>query len=559
MWKEKSDFKTHVILFIMFNEGMKIMEDGHKLKSGHEQILAGMLIFFEELKTELIDYKQKANYWESQFYILKKKQDELQKELEEIKAHLRKREHQLFGGKSERSAKNQKQAQESTKSRGHQKGACGHGRRDYKDLPIAEETVEIADADKYCPCCGLPYELLNTTEDSEILEVINVSAYKRVIKRNKYKRCCQCKNLPRLITAPLPKKLLPKSKIGVSIWSLLLIQKYEYQCPVYRELKQLEATGISLAMGTVIDGFKKLVPLLSPIYDGIVEHNIISKHWHADETGWKVFESVEDKHSSRWYLWIFANTESVVYKLDPSRSSKVLLDHFGEESGGTLNVDRYSAYKAIAKRGLFILAFCWAHVRRDFISYARSYPALENWAFDWVRRIGKLYMINNKRITNETGSKEYKINDVLLKTEIKEFHDTANKQLEDDSLAQSAKKLLSSLNNHWGGLTVFAEHPDIPMDNNTAERGLRNSVVGRKNYYGSSVVWSGELAAIMFTIFETIKRWKLNPHTWLINYLQACANNNGAPPKSIPSFLPWNMTEQQKELFTKPPDTENSS
>lgn len=353
--------------------------------------------------------------------------------------------------------------------------------------------------------------------------------------------------------------MLPKSKIGVSIWSLLLIQKYEYQHPVYRELKQLEANGIPLAMGTIIDGFKKLVPLLSPIYDGIVEHNIIAKHWHADETGWKVFESVEGKHSSRWYLWIFANKESVVYKLAPSRSSKVLLEHFGEESGGILNVDRYVAYKVIAKKGLFILAFCWAHVRRDFISYARGYPALEDWAFDWVNRIGKLYEINNKRIKNEAGSKEYKANDALLKKEIKEFHDMVNKQLADDNLVRSAKKLLNSLNNHWGGLTVFVENSEIPMDNNTAERGLRNSVVGRKNYYGSSAVWSGELAAIMFTIFETIKRWKLNPHTWLINYLQTCANNNGPPSESITSFLPWNMTEQQKELFAKPPNIENSS
>lgn len=338
---------------LQFTHGMEIMEFETELKSSQEQILKFMLFFadYEKLKLECIDYKQKANYWESQFYILKKKQDELQEELEEIKAHLRKREHQLFGGKSERSAKNQKQAQESTKSRGHQKGACGHGRRTYKNLPVKEEWIDISNDDK-CPCCGLPYELLNTTEDSEILEVANVSAYKRIIKRKKYKRCCQCKNLPRFITAPVPGKIVPKSKIGVSIWSLLLIQKYEYQHPVYRELKQLEANGISLAIGTIIDGFKKIVPLLSPIYDGIAEHNIISKHWHADETGWKVFESIEGKYSSRWYLWIFANTESVVYKLDPSRSSKVLLEHFGEESGGTLNVDRYAAYKAIAKKGL---------------------------------------------------------------------------------------------------------------------------------------------------------------------------------------------------------------
>ena len=137
---------------------MKIMEVEHKLKSGNEQILAGMLMFFAELKTELIDYKQKANYWEAQFHLLKTKQAEMQEELEELKAHLRKREHQLFGGKSERGAKNQKQSQESNKSRGHQKGVCGHGRRDYTDLPAVEETIDISDSDKYCPCCGLAYE-----------------------------------------------------------------------------------------------------------------------------------------------------------------------------------------------------------------------------------------------------------------------------------------------------------------------------------------------------------------------------------------------------------------
>ena len=51
------------------------------------------------------------------------------------------------------------------------------------------------------------------------------------------------------------------------------------------------------------------------------------------------------------------------------------------------------------------------------------------------------------------------------------------------------------------------DHPEIPMDNNTAERGLRRSVVGRKNYYGSGAVWSEELAADLFTIFGTLILW----------------------------------------------------
>ena len=46
--------------------------------------------------------------------------------------------------------------------------------------------------------------------------------------------------------------------------------------------------------------------------------------------------------------------------------------------------------------------------------------------------------------------------------------------------------------NHWQGLTLFVEDPDLPMDNNQAERALRGPVVGRKNYYGSGAQWSGE-------------------------------------------------------------------
>ena len=61
--------------------------------------------------------------------------------------------------------------------------------------------------------------------------------------------------------------------------------------------------------------------------------------------------------------------------------------------------DRYSAYKSLARQLSFItLAFCWAHVRRDFLDAARKYPELEEWALEWVEKIGELYHINNKRL-----------------------------------------------------------------------------------------------------------------------------------------------------------------
>jgi len=520
---------------------------------------------YEAQTQEMIEYKTKANFWEAQFQRAKTREEQLLLENEKLKAKLRKREQQLFGKSSEKNGKTQdnnpnSQQEKSKKNRGQQPGSQGHGRRDYSHLPTLEETIRLSEKHSCCSCCGLPYEELAGSETSEILEVIHVQAHRRVIHRKRYKRSCDCKKNPdpQMLLAPIAERLLPKSKLGISIWALLLVNKYEYQHPLYRTLEQLSNHGLSLSMDTVTDGMQKILPFLIPVYDAIVNHSLAAKHWHADETGWKVFEATEGKVNNRWFLWIFHNKETVVFKMSDSRSSQVLIDHFGEShAGGILNVDRYGAYKVIAKSGLFILAFCWAHVRRDFLGHAKGYVQQEEWALSWVERIGNLYHINNQRIQQKPKSKLFRQHDKDLKAAIKNMEDELKKQLSDDAVLPSAKKLLVSLDNHWLGLTVFVDRPDIPMDNNQAERGLRPSVVGRKNYYGSGAIWSAQLAAAMFTIFETLKLWHINPHTWLLTYLQECAMYEGSPPDNIEKFLPWIMSPELRKLFSQPPKYEN--
>lgn len=540
-------------------------ERHHQFSDIHKQFIQ-LRSNNEILKLEVIEYKQKANYWETQFHSLKSREKSLQSELEEMKAQLRKREQQLFGKRSEKNmGKNDSSPtspKPSKKNRGQQIGSTGHGRRDYSHLPVVEEEVYLSEQDSRCPCCGLSYQELPGSEHSEVLEIINVKAYRRTIRRQMYKRSCMCPNNPdpQIICPPPMERLFPKSKLGISIWAMLLLNKYQYQHPSYRTLAQLKGYGLSLSMGTVTEGFQKLLPLFIPVYDAIVERSIAAKHWHADETGWKVFEAIEDKKTNRWYLWIFHNDETVVYKIDPSRSSKVLIKHFGKEhTGGILNVDRFSAYKVIAKSGLFILAFCWAHVRRDFLEYSKVRPDNEAWGLRWVDKINHLYHINNQRTEYKTGSIEFLKHDKALKEAIANMKEEMEAEDKDPNLLPSAKKLLKSLGNHWAGLTIFVDSPEIPMDNNIAERGLRSGVVGRKNYYGSGSVWSAELATSLFSLFKTLDLWKLNVHTWLLAYLYECGLLGGNSPTDINKFLPWNMTEKQKALFMEPPKFENSS
>jgi transposase len=90
------------------------------------------------------------------------------------------------------------------------------------------------------------------------------------------------------------------------------------------------------------------------------------------------------------------------------------------------------------------------------------------------------------------------------------------------------------------------------MDNNAAERILRNPVVGRKNYYGSGSVWSAHLAAIMFSILQTMLLWGLNPHHWLSTFLQACADTGGQSPADLSSFIPWQMSAERREELSRP-------
>jgi transposase len=514
---------------------------------------------------EMIEYKTKANYWEAQFRQLKSREQQLIAENEDLKAKLRKREQELFGKSTEKNNQIQdinphREKEERKRSRGQQPGSKGHGRRDYTHLPVVKEEIGLVEESRKCPCCHLPYEELPGHSESDILE-IDVKAHRRIIYRKKYKRQCFCKkNLdPQILSAPVIERLLPKSKLGISIWALLLLKKYEHQQPIHRALEELSEHGLSLSAGTVTEGFQKLLPYFISIYDAIVERSVAAKHWHADETGWKVFEAIEDKKNYNWYLWIFHNTETIVFKIHPTRSSKVLIEYFGEDhTGGTLNVDRYSAYKVIAKKGLFILAFCWAHVRRDFLDHAKGYVEQEAWALAWVDRIGKIYHINNERIQHKQKSKLFRKKDCELKKAISDMKKELTEQMADTKLLPSAKKLLKSLNKHWNGLTIFVDRPEIPMDNNTAENGLRGSVVGRKNYFGSGSIWSAELAAAIFTIFKTLKLWKINVHTWLLAYFHECALIGGMPPEDISKFLPWEMTESQKEKLSKPPTYVNS-
>ncbi|MFQ5893863.1 MAG: IS66 family transposase, partial [Nitrospinota bacterium] len=500
-------------------------------------------------------------YWRKMHQKAVEREAKLKEEIAVLSAKLRLRERQLFERTSEKGPNHQELTDPNTdadkKPRGQQSGSKGHGRRNHAHLPAREEPQDIPEQQRCCPTCGLPLTPFPGTEDSETVE-IEVKAYRRVIKRQRYKPTWQCGTRPGIVTAPPPPKLIPKGLLGISVWVTILLDKFLFVRPTYRLLLDLRTHGLALAQGTLTDGLQVLAPLFVPLYEALIDQNLQEDRWHADETRWLVFATVEGKVGYRWYLWVFRSPSTVVDTLDESRSAQVSEAHFGPLREGILSVDRYSSDKALAKRSRLILAFCWSHVRRDFLGSARDWPQQESWALEWIGEIATLDHLNHLRLAQPAPSEAWPQQDRELRAAVEHMAHKSDAQLAQKALHPACKKVLERLQNHWPGLTVFVDDPEVPMDNNEAERLARLPVVGRQNFYGSGALWRGRLAAVVFSLFQPLALWKINPRLWLTAYLQACAANGGHAPKQIEPFLPWKMTEEQCQGFSLEPSIRGS-
>jgi transposase len=508
------------------------------------------------LRRENLELRQLAGYWRSMHARATQRLEEMHQELELLRGEIRQLKADLFGRRSEKQSRKdrsndledpQQTATEPKRQRGQQPDRPAPRRRDYSHLPERIQKVELPPEQCYCPDCGKRLKRRSDTEDASQLE-IEVILYRRVWRRCRYETTCQCGGKLRVVTAPVPPKVIAKGLYGTSLWVEILVDKFYSQQPVERLLEQLRLHGLDLAAGTVADGLQRLEPLFVPVYEALKERNGQSFYRQADETRWYVFVEHEGKSNHCWWLWAFSGLDTVVYCLDPSRSHTVPEEYYPDDVEGRLLVDRLSSYKAMqqVKDGLILLAWCWAHVRRDFVRVGKGWPELKDWALAWLRRIRELYRLNRERLAIRNNKTKFAKADKALRRAIVAMQQQRDAELANRQLRLPCRKVLESLQEHWEGLTRFVDDPRIPMDNNASERRLRGPALGRKNYYGSGSLWSGQLAAMLFSIFATLTLWKLNPRKWLQWYLESCAAQGGKAPADITPFLPWNLTDEQR-------------
>lgn len=468
---------------------------------------------------------------------------EVQLKLEAIEQHLAKLQKMTFGPSSERTKRNEAQADSQGDSDGDEtssdpsasdeqkkadqdKPARKHPKRTQPKLPLVIRTHPVAEADKRCDLCGTPLENWNGQHDSSSEVHVLRRAFVMVEHHQEKARCpkgCCVK------TGPTPRKLFPGARYSIGFALEVAIEKYLYHMPLARQVRQMKAEGLEIDTQTLWDQLDKLSLVLFPVYQQILAFVLAHSVVGADETKWRMMNEKErikhDKNKS-WQVWTLAVPKAVYYEIQDSRGLQAAQKLLGQYKG-TIICDGYVVYEALAgERQNVTLAFCWAHVRRKYKDIE------EFFAKDTERVIAlidRLFEIDRGAVGDDDDAllERAQLRDSHSRAVIVEIEQWAKdvKTLPESGLA----KAIAYMTNHWSGLLRFLNDARIPLSNNITERANRDPVLGRKNHYGSRSVRGTEVAAQLYTILETTKLCGVDPHAYMQLAVDAALDGQTIP------------------------------
>jgi transposase len=393
----------------------------------------------------------------------------------------------------------------------------GHGPKAQPLLPISTVTHTLPEEGRLCPVCqGRLEPLGEQTEDAEEITVIEASYQVVTHKRTKYR--CRCNGA--VVTAPGPVKLTPGGRYSPEFAVHVAEAKYLDHLPLERQARAMGRKGLDVDSQTLWDQLGALAKHLHPTYQALCTNVLASEVVFMDETHWRLMDA---DGSHRWWTWCVAADGAVAYWIRGQRSREAAEAVLGTYTG-VLMSDGYAVYEALSRGSPAITpVHCWAHVRRKFLEAESSFPEECRHALDLI---AALYEVEREVPPLPRGAPEEAREDAFrlrarLRQErsraiIEELREWAYATKPVTLPASSLGKAIDYMLSLWPGLTRFLSDPRVPLDNNAAERALRGIVVGRKNHYGSHSRRGAEVAAILYTLFESAKLAGVDPHRYVL-------------------------------------------
>ncbi|TGG96461.1 MAG: IS66 family transposase [Aphanocapsa feldmannii 277cV] len=358
-------------------------------------------------------------------------------------------------------------------------------------------TRQVVHALDSCPECGTGMTGGWVHRTREVIEIPLAPA--EVIEQVFVARMCALCRKRRLPHDSLKGVAVGRQRMGINLVSLIVTLREEGRLPIRSIQQYLRAVHhLKLSVGAIVETIRRVARQAQRTVDETLERIRGSPVVHADETGWR-----ED--GANGYVWTFS-TPTDRYFVRRGRGKKVVDEVLGESFDGVLVSDFYAAYNhypGLKQR-------CWVHLLRDIHELKALYPE-DTGLVRWAGAVRQLY--DRAKTYAEAGGQpapgyQRMVSHGQLMLE-KQLLALCRPFSNDDAAPQA--KLCRRIERFIKELFVFVSHPDVPSENNAAERSLRHLVISRKISGGTRSEQGTNSKMTLASLLGTWRAKGLNP------------------------------------------------
>ncbi|TVP89448.1 MAG: IS66 family transposase [Thioalkalivibrio sp.] len=362
-------------------------------------------------------------------------------------------------------------------------------------------------------------------------------------RRPVLKRC----DTEQVITTPAPPNVLERSVADVSFLVGMLVDKFLYHLPLYRQHQRLLQSGIQLSRVTLGTLTARAIDLLEPIYKAQLEHIRQGRVVTVDETPIKAGRSAPGKMRSAYFWPVYGEDDEICFPYASNRHFDNVKAVLGANFTGVLQSDGYGAYGRFEKQSEGVVhAECWSHTRRHF---ERALDAEPQAAGAALRQIRAFYAVEEEiRVRALEGTDKLALRTEKTLPKVQDFWRWCDEQCHRPDLTPTnpLSKALAYARARIEALQVFLSDPDVAIDTNHIERALRPIPMGKKNFLFAWTELGAKHIGIIQSLIVTCRLQGISPSVYLTDVLQRVGQH---PARDVIDLTP----RRWKVLFAENP------
>ena len=414
--------------------------------------------------------------------LLKKSKNDLVDLLYKQNEELKKVEHELKKYKNSNTPSSaNKHLKASTQGLREKKGARRGAPKGHQGKTFEwPATNEVIDVPAVC-CAHCNSTNIRSTGHFQIKKLICVRPAQTIIKEY-HRQECTCLDCHK-ITLAKHKDMPEKGNYDIQIQSLINYYKFKMRMPLALVAEVMNNVhSVPITPATVLAITKRASDKLAPEYKKLEESIKVQRVVNSDETSCSV------QGINHW-IWVFCNSLISLFKFQKDRGGDIVEQVLGPGFKGGLVNDGWGTYKSYADQNNVPMQRCWSHLTREVEDECKEkHPQLYNWCCDISGMVeqGKAYLQEKRRIDAHKKCSEEM---ALLISQLRNHR----------HLRKLANKIERGAE-HWFTCIL---HPELPKDNNEAERSLRPFVVMRKIMGGLRSESGQRVYEIMMSLVST--------------------------------------------------------